>query len=58
MTDLNIYNVEKITKSEICHSKTSSMKYRMITITTDKGEEIEICLWSKFFSGLLIKTEK
>jgi len=57
MTDLNIYNVEEITKSDIYHSKTSSNKCRVITITTNTGEEIEISLWSKSLANLIIKNE-
>jgi len=57
MTDLNIYNVEEITKSDIYHSKTSSNKCRVLTVKTNTGEEIEISLWSKSLDNLIIKNE-
>lgn len=56
--NLEIHNAVKITRSDIYSSTLSNKKWRTITITTDKGEEIEITCWSKNFSDLLIKEEE
>ena len=56
--DLEIHNAVKITRSEIYSpSDGEGKKWRTVTITTDKGEEIEITCWAKKFDDLLIKNE-
>ena len=55
--DLEIHNAVKITRSIINSGDITDKKWRTITITTDKGEEIEITCWAKKFDDLLIKNE-
>lgn len=56
--ELEIHNTAKITRSIVKSGDMIERKWRTITITTDKGEEIEITCWSKNFSDLLIKEEE